>query len=715
MSENLKNNENKNYKNKLEYLKKARAAKKLKKEKEKQNIPYELLSIKEQFEIDLKKIEKDERMLNKIFNDKDKLIKLENELNKIGNVAIKPSKIKSGGRNYFRVIFYSDKYSNFKSYNRKQVLNKGLELSTILKNMELKGHIITVLDFDGVVRSGLRTKIGKNIDIYRPNILSPTEDNEELTKKFNDFNKFNSIVYYVHTKNKKLKVGGAGYNNDCLWFCIDKAIPEYNPWRCPEDLKHFLKIDRNDMINIDLMEKIEKQIKKVGINISGDYEYTSKLGLLKNIHLTLKDNHYQINHKINKKVNYVSFDERTILLVNKNYNTKNTDFIGYDGENEILLNDILYDDIINFRTKYIMVPRNNFKITIQEEYNEYIKMVEEFKIKSNSEINFYKTGSVLRTAQKLFDESSKHLSPDDILHDESKLIQKSTQGSTIFYENYDGVGYKSDIKSMFPFIMSNKLNLVPVKRGIFKHITKDEFNEMKIKLNGNYAYGIYNIEIFKSQDDKINRLFRFNEENEYTSIDLRNADFLGLEMKLIIDENKNNNALLYPRSHCLKADEVFGKYINKIYKYKENKIDGAKLLLNILSGSIGEINKSKITIDEDDDDIEDVDLDELNLEPVKITHSKDFRYTTYTCVNKDKYFKSNFARFKPFLWANARFMMSKIIKPINNIVKKCITDGIITTEKINCYDEIGKLAYEGKYNNVIIKNNAKPIGDFIKV
>ena len=46
------------------------------------------------------------------------------------------------------------------------------------------------------------------------------------------------------------------------------------------------------------------------------------------------------------------------------------------------------------------------------------------------------------------------------------------------------------------------------------------------------------------------------------------------------------------------------------------------------------------------------------------------RYAFYNCVGKDAYFKSQFARFKPFLWAQARFMMSKIIKPINNIVIK---------------------------------------------
>jgi hypothetical protein len=59
-------------------------------------------------------------------------------------------------------------------------------------------------------------------------------------------------------------------------------------------------------------------------------------------------------------------------------------------------------------------------------------------------------------------------------------------------------------------------------------------------------------------------------------------------------------------------------------------------------------------------------------------------------------------------------MMSKIIKPINNIVVKCITDGIITTQKIDYYNEMGKQKYEGYYPNVEIINNATPKGLFIK-
>ena len=71
---------------------------------------------------------------------------------------------------------------------------------------------------------------------------------------------------------------------------------------------------------------------------------------------------------------------------------------------------------------------------------------------------------------------------------------------------------------MFPFIMKANNTMIPIKRGIFRNITNEELQEMKTQLKGNYAFGIYKMEIFKSEDDKINRLFRFNLKNQYTLI-----------------------------------------------------------------------------------------------------------------------------------------------------------------------------------------------------
>jgi len=670
----------------------------------------QVLTREQQWDEDLKQIERVENISKKLFGDIDTLSNFENDLNKIGDAIILPSRASSNGLNYFRIIFSSNKFSKYQNYSKDEVFKKGYMVSKSLKKLNLKGTITTALNFDGVVKSGQQTRIGKPINIYKPNVLSPTEGDEEIYERFNNINKFYSIVLFVHIENNKKKLGGAGFNNDCLWFCINKAIPDYNIWKEPQTLKHFLNIGRNDMISIDHIEKIEKALIKVGINISGDFNYTSQLGLLKNIHLTLIDNHYKINHKINKKVSYVCYEEKKILIIDKNYNSNTEEWIAFDGENEILMTTKLYHDIMTFRTEYILVQRRNFKISIQEEYREYIKIVDELKLKSNGQINLYKTGTILKAAQNLLDETTKHITPELILFDEASSLENATQGSTIFYDKYEGEGFKCDIKSMFPYIMKLNNTMIPVKRGIFKTITNDDLQEMKTKLNGNYAFGIYKMEIFKSEDEKINRLFRFNETNEYTTIDLRNADYLGLKMNLLND--KKWNFLSYPRSHCLTGKDVFSKYIDIVYKYKTENVSGAKFLLNIISGAIGEVNKKKIVIDEDALDEEDVNFDEMNLTPIKITHSRDKRFTIYSCVDRDYYFKSQFARFKPFLWSQARFMMSKIINPIKDIVVKCITDGIITTRKIDYFDEIGKLKYEGYCEKVLIKNNAKPLGEF---
>ena len=181
-------------------------------------------------------------------------------------------------------------------------------------------------------------------------------------------------------------------------------------------------------------------------------------------------------------------------------------------------------------------------------------------------------------------------------------------------------------------------------------ITNDNIIEMNSKLNGGYAFGLYRFNIYKSGKPEIDRLFRFKDldnsknnnilrKNFYTSIDLKMADTLGLKKELIIDNNIN--CVLYPRSHCLTGFEIFNKFVEVLKPLKESGVDGAKLLLNILSGSLSEKNIKKIYVDEEADDY--IDLDELNLEIY------DFMLTlknksVYKCISKDNFYVSKFAR-----------------------------------------------------------------------
>jgi hypothetical protein len=213
-------------------------------------------------------------------------------------------------------------------------------LSNKLKDLKVKGTIQTVLNFNGNVRSGANTIISQDINIYNPDDYYENEANEH-EKQLMKIDKFKEIVFFVTIDNTNANFGGSSNNNDCFWFCLNNGISQYNPWEKPEDLKKFLGLERNDLVGLKDIEKIENKIGKVGINISGDCNYISRLGLSKNLNLVLRNNHYQINHNLNRKVHYISFTEKQILLFDKKKS------IGYDGNSEFFVNPKQYDEIIN--------------------------------------------------------------------------------------------------------------------------------------------------------------------------------------------------------------------------------------------------------------------------------------------------------------------------------------------------------------------------------
>ena len=119
-----------------------------------------------------------------------------------------------------------------------------------------------------------------------------------------------------------------------------------------------------------------------------------------------------------------------------------------------------------------MVPRNTNK-PINDEYDEYTKLAKELKLKSNGIINIYKTGTVKKSALKLLDDTTKHITPEHIEFDEGCVLENSTSNGFIFSEPYEGIAHKGDITSLYPSIYSSKNVLVPVKKGIFKILTND--------------------------------------------------------------------------------------------------------------------------------------------------------------------------------------------------------------------------------------------------
>ena len=179
------------------------------------------------------------------------------------------------------------------------------------------------------------------------------------------------------------------------------------------------------------------------------------------------------------------------------------------------------------------------------------------------------------------------------------------------------------------------------------------------------------------------------------------CDMLGLRKELIIDNEIN--CILYPRSHCLTGFEIFNKFVETLKPLKESKVEGAKLLLNILSGAISEKSMKKLYVDEEKDSF--IDLDDLNLKIWKSSVTVDRSKSIYKCVSSERFYCSQFARFKPFLLANARLVMLKIILPVNHLVKKVYIDSIITTEPLEYFNEWGKLKLEYSNKNIRVINN----------
>lgn len=601
---------------------------------------------------------------------------------------MKPSKAVMKGKPVLLVNVWGNKY-NKRDFGRKTIKEIGNNISNTLHDAGVRGSITTNLHFKDFSRSGRQTSIGNQIQIY-----DAGEYEEDVRDNLKDQKHFNSLTFYIMVDGANQRGGADDYNNDCLYKCIIEVMSKKSPFKSGTHLKNFLKLDRKEPVDIKYMSDIENEIKKVGINVTGDYIYTSKLNLNRNINIKLLNGHYSLNTAVTRKPHFISFKEKTIIIQDKNT------FEGFDGNVKFKITKEILDEIYKFKTEYILIPKSNPKLSLEEEYKEFIIMANELRLKSNDKINLYKTGSMKNTALYLFDSTTKDIQSETIEQDEALWISDSTCGAITFYEKYEGPAYKYDEKSEYPSILQNNYFMIPIKRGIFKQMTTEEFEALKY-----YPTGIYKCKIEKSNNPKIDRLFRFNINNKYTNISLNDAKLLNLKITLI--EDNQVNVLFYPRSHCLTGSQVFKKYVDILFPLKEQKINGAKMLLNIISGAIGEINEKLTMVDEESDEQYNIpsDFSVVNIKSVRGQPNKTLVYT----VNNNKYFKSNFARLKPFMLAKGRSNIITYILPHNDKVVKCNTDSIVSTEELNIKtgSKIGNLVFEGFCKHIKIKNNGK--------
>ena len=79
----------------------------------------------------------------------------------------------------------------------------------------------------------------------------------------------------------------------------------------------------------------------------------------------------------------------------------------------------------------------------------------------------------------------------------------------------------------------------------------------------------------------------------------------------------------------------------------------------------------------------------------------------------EKHYKTNWARISPFLLAKGRDMISVLMEPHINEIKRVHTDGFICLKKIDSKGSgLGDLRFEGICNYCEIKNNIEILGEF---
>lgn len=653
----------------------------------------------EQLKKDIKKLNRSEKNIKMIFSGEKKIALdiIKQDLKKEGAV-IEALPIYKNDEQVVSIAVIPDNISK-KRYTRDDIKRISQNVIKQLVDKGFKGYASVALKYDAFWRAGYFSDADSIVDDGIQLFTFDDYGKESLEEKQGgEFKGF--VIYYIPKGEEKGRKGGCdGERNNCLYVCLHKYLNSnlHKVWDKPSKLKKFLGIHKYEKVDIKLMDQIEEKL-KVSINVTGDYTHTSTYESNQRIDLILRDGHYECNFvKPSFIKRRISYKERTILL----YDYKS--FEVYDGTKTKILSKKLKGDIYDFKTDNILVNRTYESKTIQEEYEKYINDAITLKRETKGLINLFKCGSVKNAALHLFERFTKHLKEEQLTPIESMWIYKSSFAALIFADQYEGEGYKYDIRSMYPYLMNGMLQ-VPLKTGEFKTITQ----QMITKQNNIYSFGIYRCRVYKSNDENINKLFRFNFNDYYTHISLNHANKLGLKIELTMDGQPN--FLHYERNVCMLSHQLFDDYIKTLYPLKEKNIPLAKKILNMLWGALSQVKYIKKIVKKGDKHNIISDIDTLRLRPAYNEEGTKVEEID----NSTAFYKTPFARLCPFLIAKGRVVISDIMEPFIEKVVMCHTDGFIVNTKIDIKtgDKMGELKYIGYCRDCEVVNKIKVNGEF---
>jgi len=588
-------------------------------------------------------------------------------------------------------------------FTRAEILAKVNNLTRTAKKNGVQGEISVAIRYpEGEWRSGYWTRYGAPVLLHEH---SDSGDIQEDPAFFNDF-----AVYYLKEPPKK---GGCNTaNNDCLYDTLKSVLLDHMPWDSPAEFKKYLGLKRKDMVDIKYLPLIEKKLPTYRINLLGDHIHTSTKPAIMEINITLDNEHYRLDMSKKRKFFGIQYKEQkpVMIIFGKDDIISACDKSGARTITRERFKSIGkdYSNIIIFGDANKKKNKEDTKVmTIKEQFDQFIKDATALKEASNGQLNLFKTGRPSLAALNLFDKFTKAIIPEIIKQDEAVWVKESTMAALITNEKYSGPAHKQDFCSWYPSIMNDKYNLFPIKRGEFKTVTQDYIDTQIKSDKPSFSFGIYRCEI--EYDPKHYKEFRINRHNKYTHRDMQTAAKLKMKMKLIIDDEPN--FLHYPRSSCVTGQQLFGKFVEEVFKLKKDKVPLSKEVLNDLWGALCERWKIPIIIKIDSTE------DEVLEEGSRIVsiHPLDDNRTQTHIVKNQAVYKTDFARIGPFLLAYSRHKAAAFITEHKDNIVRFHTDGFITKTKLNVTygNDMGDLKYEGYCPNVTVHNNIKVDGKFI--
>lgn len=396
--------------------------------------------------------------------------------------------------------------------------------------------------------------------------------------------------------------------------------------------------------------------------------------------------------------------ERTIVVYTKSDKDCNK-IITFDGKKKREIPSSILKELkqkpYDFDEVFVKFSKKKRSDTLESFYKDFIKDADELKDITDGKVNLYKSGSyVLSSIQLFYDFLPKDFTDPEQIEDwEADILNSCSVGALRYANNnYEGKGYKYDIVSSYPSIMSR--SNFPMKKGKLLTITQDDLDNMK-----NISFGCYRCKI--SNFDR--RVFKENKENWYCFSDVSFAIRKGYDVEMIEDDEPN--VLSY--ENCLTSGKkLFGKFVEYLFNLKKQGYKSPKKILNCLWGALCQRNTITMVIHNNN-------KNKLNNKEIPLFLCPD--ENNGITVEFDKLtqkFQTNYGRIKPFMLSSGRMRMAYYLeKSVDDLIYSH-TDGFVlskrlkTNDKCVLGDELGNLHYEGKCKNILIENMAAKLSDF---